>query len=347
MIYPEVSKKLMEDKIRSIQESGAEVVVMAETGCLMNIQGGLEKIQFAHPRNASHPGPGTAGDNRRAGEISMSEILEKIDFRYNSQHVPSRISDTFQVGSAEFIRDRDLTEQEYGVERWQELRQLGHDMRLHAIEHLGEYLEILEAQVEAAGGHVHWARTAEEARRIVVEIARRQDVKKIVKVKSMTSEEINLNPDLEKAGISAVETDLGEFIVQLAGQRPSHITGPALHMTKEEIAQLFNAKLGVEIEPDPEQMTQVAATRLRKEFLSADMGISGGNFLIAETGTLVIVTNEGNGRMCTTLPPLHVAVVGIEKGHPRLAEPGDCALIAAPQCYGTEDDQLCLSDHRY
>jgi L-lactate dehydrogenase complex protein LldF len=129
----------------------------------------------------------------------------------------------------------------------------------------------------------------------------------------MTSEEINLNPDLIKAGLSVVETDLGEFIVQIAGQRPSHITAPALHMTKDEIAELFNTKLGVQIEADPVQMSQVAASRLRQEFLNADMGISGGNFLVAETGTLVLVTNEGNGRMCTTLPRVHVAVVGIEK----------------------------------
>jgi L-lactate dehydrogenase complex protein LldF len=243
----------------------------------------------------------------------MSDVAEKIDFRYNSQHVSSRITKTFQRNSTDFFRLNDQIIEEYGRMRWQELRQLGHDMRLHTIEHLAEYLEILERKVIENGGHVHWARSAEEARRIVLKIAQDQDVKRIVKVKSMTSEEINLNPDLIKAGLSVVETDLGEFIVQIAGQRPSHITAPALHMTKDEIAELFNTKLGVQIEADPVQMSQVAASRLRQEFLNADMGISGGNFLVAETGTLVLVTNEGNGRMCTTLPRVHVAVVGIEK----------------------------------
>ncbi len=129
----------------------------------------------------------------------------------------------------------------------------------------------------------------------------------------MVSEEIALNPALEARGIRAYETDLGEFIVQLAGQHPSHITAPALHMTKEEIAELFRKKLGVDARPIPEELTELARQRLRREFLDAGMGISGGNFLIAETGTLVIVTNEGNGRLSTSLPPLHVAVVGIEK----------------------------------
>ncbi|HEX7588671.1 MAG TPA: lactate utilization protein B, partial [Anaerolineae bacterium] len=138
-------------------------------------------------------------------------------------------------------------------------------------------------------------------------------VTRIVKVKSMATEEIELNHALQGAGLQVLESDLGEFIVQLAGVKPSHIIAPALHMTKEEIAALFREKLHVDAPPDPKVLTEIARTRLREEFLSAEMGISGGNFLIAETGTLVILTNEGNGRMCTTLPPVHTAIVGIDK----------------------------------
>lgn len=243
----------------------------------------------------------------------MINAQERIDFRGNTRRVSSRNPENVQKGSSQFLEQRDAIVEEYGRDRWEELRQSGHELRLHTIEHLGEYLEMLEGKVEQAGGCVHWARTAEEARNIVLEIARSHAVKRIVKVKSMVTEEISLNPELERAGITVLETDLGEFIVQLAGERPSHITGPALHMRTEEIAELFRNKLGVDVGPDAVQMSKIAAGRLRHEFLKADMGISGGNFLVADTGTLVLVTNEGNGRMCTTLPKVHVAIVGIEK----------------------------------
>jgi L-lactate dehydrogenase complex protein LldF len=177
---------------------------------------------------------------------------------------------------------------------------------------------MLERRVTAAGGHVHWAVDAEEARGIVLQIAREHQVRRVVKVKSMVTEEIELNHALIGAGIETLETDLGEFIVQLAGVGPSHILVPALHLTKEAIAALFTEKLGVDAPPDPEALAAIARERLREAFLSADMGISGANFIVAETGTLVTVTNEGNGRMCTTLPPLHVAIVGIDKTVPDL-----------------------------
>jgi L-lactate dehydrogenase complex protein LldF len=175
------------------------------------------------------------------------------------------------------------------------------------------YLTRLEEKVEGAGGHVHWAETAEEARRIVLQIAKENNVKNVVKSKSMATEEIELNHALEAAGIEALETDLGEYIIQLAGIGPSHIIVPAVHLKKEEIAALFSAKLDIHAPTDPIELARIAREVLREKFLNAGMGISGGNFLIAETGTLVMVTNEGNGRMCTTMPDLHVAVVGIDK----------------------------------
>jgi len=193
------------------------------------------------------------------------------------------------------------------------LRQAGHDIKLHALTHLDEYLPMLQARITQAGGTVHWARDDAEARRIVLALAAQHNAKRIVKVKSLATEEIELNHALKEAGIDVFETDLGEYIVQLAGQRPSHPTAPALHLTKEDIAELFSSKLGIDAPPDPPALTEIARGKLREEFLAADIGISGGNFLIAETGTLVVVTNEGNGRMCTSLPPVHIAVVGIEK----------------------------------
>lgn len=243
----------------------------------------------------------------------MTAETTRIDFRENSRNASAAVVRATQKSTRTALKKRAEVVAEFGDERWQTLRKAGHDIRLHALTHLDRYLEMVEAKVTAAGGHVHWARDAGEATEIVLGLAAEHAVESVVKVKSMVSEEIDLNEALEARGIRVYETDLGEFIVQLAGQRPSHITAPALHMTKEEIAALFREKLGIDAQPIPEELTEHARQRLRPEFLKAGMGISGGNFLIAETGTLLIVTNEGNGRLCTSLPPVHVAVVGIEK----------------------------------
>jgi L-lactate dehydrogenase complex protein LldF len=243
----------------------------------------------------------------------MSEITTHIDFRANVQHVPPNIPVSVRKATSKFLGTRQGVVDIVGDERWQALRQAGHDIRLHTLNHLDHYLTRLENQVGEAGGIVHWARDAAEAKQIVLDIAREHNVKRAVKVKSMATEEIGLNHALQDNGISVLETDLGEFIIQLAGVGPSHIIVPAVHLTKEGIAELFTQKLGVDAPPDPLKLCALARTRLREEFLSADLGISGANFLVAATGTLVIVTNEGNGRMCTTLPPLHIAVVGIDK----------------------------------
>ena len=243
----------------------------------------------------------------------MSEIPTHIDFRANVQHVKPHMPASVQKATTKFLGTRAAVVEAFGEPRWQALRQAGHDLRLHTLNHLDQYLVQLEAQVKAAGGHVHWARDAAAANALVLEIARSHQVKRAVKVKSMATEEIGLNHTLISAGIDTLETDLGEFIIQLAGVGPSHIIVPAVHLTKEGIAELFREKLGVDAPPEPVQLAAIARTRLRQAFLAADMGISGANFMVAETGTLVIVSNEGNGRMCTSLPPLHVAVVGIDK----------------------------------
>jgi L-lactate dehydrogenase complex protein LldF len=234
-----------------------------------------------------------------------------IGFEEYSEHVPQSIPLAVQQATSRFVGGRAARVAE--LPQWEQLRQIGSDIRQHTIENMDVYLTRLEAAVQSAGGHVHWAETAEDARRIVLQIAKEHNVKTAVKSKSMATEEINLNHALETAGIETLETDLGEYIIQLAGTGPSHIIVPAVHLTKEEIAALFSKHLGINAPSDPLELARIARETLREKFLSAEMGISGGNFLIAETGTLVMVTNEGNGRMCSTMPDLHVAMVGIDK----------------------------------
>lgn len=185
--------------------------------------------------------------------------------------------------------------------------------RARALAQLDRYLEQLATNVEAAGGQVHWAWDAADARRIIADLCRSRDVRRIVKGKSMASEEVHLNQALEEAGFTVVETDLGEYIIQLAGQTPSHIVAPAIHWTKEQVSELFHQKLGVPRTDEIAQMTRTARERLRGEYLRADMGITGVNFGVAETGTIVLIENEGNGRLSSTAPRIHVALMGIER----------------------------------
>jgi len=185
---------------------------------------------------------------------------------------------------------------------------------------LAAHLETFERNAEAAGARVHWARDAEEARRIVLGIARQHQAQSAIKSKSMVSEEVGLNGALEAAGITPVETDLGEWIVQLAGEPPSHIIGPALHKSLDEVTALLSREAGEPLPDDVQALTAAARGMLRQKFLDAGIGISGGNLGVAESGSLVLVTNEGNGRMVTSLPPVHVAVMGIEKVVPTWRE---------------------------
>jgi L-lactate dehydrogenase complex protein LldF len=197
------------------------------------------------------------------------------------------------------------------------LREEGRRIRAHAIANLGDYLEQWIANAEARGTHVHLAADEGEARRIIAGLCRERGVGRVVKSKSMASEEVSLNSALEGAGVDVVETDLGEFVVQAMGDRPSHVIAPILHRTQGEVHRLFSDMAGRELPDDPEALTAFAREGLRHAFLTADGGISGGNFLIAETGEVVLVTNEGNGRLTTSLPPIHIALVGIEKLLPR------------------------------
>jgi L-lactate dehydrogenase complex protein LldF len=197
---------------------------------------------------------------------------------------------------------------------WEELRDAGRAVKADVMARLDEYLVQFEQAVGAAGGHVHWARDAAEANAIVVDIAQAHGVSDVVKMKSLTTDEIGLNDALAAAGIHALETDFAELILQLDGDWPSHILVPAIHRNRSEIRDLFARTIARGIESnDPRDLADAARVYLRERFLGARLGVSGANFGVAETGTICIVESEGNGRMCTTLPPVLVTVLGIEK----------------------------------
>lgn len=197
---------------------------------------------------------------------------------------------------------------------WEELREAGRQIKDRVMKNLDHYLLQLEESVQKAGGHVHWARDAKEANQIIVGLVKGKGADEVVKVKSITTDEIKLNDALNQAGIKALETDLAELIVQLANDAPSHILVPAIHKNRTEIRELFSAALGLpDLSDSPEELTNAARLFLRKKFLNAKVGISGGNFAVAETGTVSVVESEGNGRMCITLPEMLISVLGIEK----------------------------------
>ena len=202
--------------------------------------------------------------------------------------------------------------------RWDELRERARQIKQHTIEHLDHYLELLHQRVTSNGGQVHFAGDSAEANVIVAELARSRGVRLITKSKSMVSEEMGLNQVLERAGMEVVETDLGEYIIQLAEETPFHLIAPAMHKSRQDVSQLFADKIDKPDLEDIESMARAARETLREKLLQADMGLTGANFLVAETGTLVIVTNEGNGRFCTSAPRIHVALTGMEKLIPSL-----------------------------
>jgi L-lactate dehydrogenase complex protein LldF len=214
------------------------------------------------------------------------------------------------------------------------LREEAHKVKARTLDRLDEYLEHLERKVVQWGGEVHWARDASQARGLIEGLAMDRGVKKVVKGKSMVTEEIALNEGLIARGIEVSETDLGEFIIQLAEEPPSHLVGPALHKTKEQVAELFTNKLSARPTEDPQEMTMFARKTLRQRFLEADMGITGVNFAVAETGSIVLFENEGNIRLSTTIPKIHVAVMSMEKVVPTLDDLAILMKLLARSCSG-------------
>ena len=221
------------------------------------------------------------------------------------------------------------------IPEWERLRELASQIKLHMLSHLDEYLLQFEENATKNGIHVHFAEDGDAHNRIVQDILQRHGVTKVVKSKSMLTEECHLNPHLEEHGIEVVDTDLGERIVQLRGEPPSHIVLPAIHLKKAEIGELFHAKLGtVEGADDPKYLTEAARAHLREKFLAAEAGITGVNFAIAETGGIVVCTNEGNADLGTSLPPLHIACMGMEKLVPKLEHLGVFTRLLARSATG-------------
>ncbi|MCU1291771.1 MAG: iron-sulfur cluster binding protein [Bryobacterales bacterium] len=204
---------------------------------------------------------------------------------------------------------------------WQELRESGHQLKEHTLRHLEFYLQQFEENCTRAGGVVHWARDADEANKIITGLIQAHNATEVIKVKTMTSDEINLNAALEAAGITPFETDLADLIVQLGNDRPSHIVVPALHRNRMEIRRIFLEKMGLrELGERPEDLAAAARSYLREKFLKVKVGLSGANFAVAETGAVGVVESEGNGRMCVSLPRVLISLIGIEKVIPRMQD---------------------------
>lgn len=203
---------------------------------------------------------------------------------------------------------------------WKQARAAASTVKHEAVNHLDRYLAEFEERFTARGGKVFWARDSRQARDYIVQLARERGVRSIVKSKAMTGEEIHLNQALEAEGFGVVESDLGEFIQQLKGEAPYHFVFPCMHLRRDEISDLFNNKLGTQKTDSPEELTMIARRFLRQAYVEADMGISGGNFIVADAGMISITENEGNARLTVGVPKIHVALIGIEKVVPRLAD---------------------------
>jgi L-lactate dehydrogenase complex protein LldF len=232
----------------------------------------------------------------------------------------SREAGAIGQGTDRFQAQRGAAAAEY--KGWEAMRERAAEIRRHTIDHLGYYLARFAENVETAGGQVHVARNPAEAADLVGSLVGSGRV--MVKGKSMVSEEVGLNQALFKEGIEVVETDLGELIIQLAADSPSHIIAPAMHLTRQEVGALFRDRLGAEYTEEPAELNRIARHHLRPLFLSADVGVTGVNFGVAESGSLVTVTNEGNGRLVSTTPPIHIALMGIERIVPSF---GDLAVM--------------------
>ena len=239
---------------------------------------------------------------RRAAEKSAD-----LTHRETLRHVVDNCNTSMESGRARFAN-------------WEAARQRCHEIKWEALNNLDRYLLEFEQRVKERGGNVFWAGNSEEACRYITDLATSRGVHKVVKSKSMVAEEIHLGPALEKVGIEDIETDLGEFIVQLRNEPPYHIVAPAMHLTRKDIAALFKEKLGDVDTDDPQELVAAARRALRRAFFSAEMGITGANFLVADAGMIALTTNEGNDRLCTSIPRIHVAIAGIEKVIPRLQD---------------------------
>ncbi|WAC41383.1 LutB/LldF family L-lactate oxidation iron-sulfur protein [Pedobacter sp. SL55] len=242
------------------------------------------------------------------------DFLAKADQK--AFDMPHRNTINYNIGKYDTAVSRGLSK----FENLEASKRKAHVIKWRVMENLDKLLPEFESNFQKRGGKVIWANDAEEAQKEILQIIQRNGGKSVIKSKSMTTEEIHLNEFLDKNNIESLESDLGEYIVQLLGQAPYHIVTPAMHLSKEDIAKLFNEKFGTPIDATPEQLTQKARELLRDKYLKADIGITGGNFLIADSGSIALTENEGNARLTTTFPKIHIAVVGIEKLVPSIAD---------------------------
>jgi len=247
---------------------------------------------------------------------AMIEAKEKFqdDADYSTVDVDHRL--WMQSALNKYSETRGGTEGTF--RNYEEARKTGAAVKWEAIEHLDRYLEEFTQKLEARGTQICWAGNGKEAVDYILDVCEKSGAEKIIKSKCMTTEEIHLNPALEKAGREVVESDLGEFIVQLRGEEPFHFVFPAMHLKRDAISKIFTEKLGTEPSDSPEELTMIARRIMRQKYCEADVGISGANFGVAETGMISITENEGNARLTTSLPRIHIAVMGIEKLIPKL-----------------------------
>jgi L-lactate dehydrogenase complex protein LldF len=263
------------------------------------LQANLRQLRERRGRHADAQMPGKPPTFQE----SAKRYLEDTQLRRNLGHATS----TIRGKRAQVVGE---------MPDWEELREAGRALKSRVLRHLDEYLLELEASVQRTGGHVHWARDADEANAIIAGIVKSHGATEVAKVKSITSDEIKMNEALAAEGIEAVETDLAELIIQLDGDESSHFLVPAIHRNRAEIREIFIKNLPgatQELTDEPADLAEAARLHLRKKFLDAKVGVSGANFAVAETGTVAVVESEGNGRMCTTLPPVLVTLMGIEK----------------------------------
>ena len=240
--------------------------------------------------------------------VAALPVLRNLQLRRNVAHA----IDVIQAKRARLVAEKP---------DWQALRASASRIKDEALQNLGAYLEQFEARCAAAGGTVHWASDAADARRIILELLREEKADEVIKIKTMTSAEIQLNPFLEANGVRTYETDLAEIILQLGEGEPSHIVVSALHVNRSQVREIFARRMGIEnLSDEPEALTAAARNYLRQKFLSVPTAISGANFLIAETGSVAVVESEGTGRMCLTLPRTMITLAGIEKVLPRFAD---------------------------
>jgi L-lactate dehydrogenase complex protein LldF len=241
-------------------------------------------------------------------QVAAKDLLGDSQLRKNVRHATGVIQNKRAIVVGE-------------MPDWQDLRESGRQIKKHTLEHLDYYLEQFERNCTAAGGQVHWARDAADARAIAIDLVRQSGSDEVIKIKSMTTEEIGLNTALEAVGLNAYETDLAELIIQLGHDLPSHIVVPALHKNRQQIREIFMREMNLpNLGEAPQDLAEAARTFLREKFLRVKTGVSGANFLIAETGGVVVTESEGNGRMCLTLPETLITIAGIEKVIPRFQD---------------------------